>query len=80
MPEKAPRYSKRRAKKAKMSIDILVKDKKYGGKYVAFRDFKDRKIVSYGKKVKDVYDKAVKKGFSNPVILYVPPKNTTFCF
>lgn len=54
---------------------ILIKKEKYEGKYVALEDFGKEKIISYGKDPKKVYERAVKKGYYNPVIVFIPKKN-----
>jgi hypothetical protein len=59
-----------------MSRNILVKDgDKYGGKYVATKSFKDKKVISFGKNPSKVFEKAKKKGVKDPVIFYVPEKD-----
>lgn len=54
---------------------LLIKEKKYDGKYVAIEDFKSATVISDGSDPKEVYEKAVKKGYSNPVIIFVPAKD-----
>lgn len=51
---------------------IIVKEKKYNGRYVALKDFDDFTIVSDGKNPKEAFEKAVKKGIPEPAILYIP--------
>ena len=51
---------------------VLIKDKKYAGKHVTFKDFKDRKVITSGRNPIAVVNKAKKLGYANPVILYVP--------
>lgn len=56
-----------------MSGKTLIKDgKKYGGKYVATRSFKDTRVICSGSNPKKVFDEAKKKGAKDPVILFVP--------
>lgn len=57
-----------------MSVQ-LIKDRKYSGQYVALKDFKDTTVVSNGPQPQEAYQKAVKKGYNNPVIVYVPVKD-----
>lgn len=52
----------------------LIKDKKYSGQYVALKDFKDSTIIGSGTQPQEAHIKAVKKGYKNPVIVYVPKK------
>lgn len=55
-----------------MPANILVKDgEKYGGKYVATRSFKDKKVLCSGTDPVKVIEEAKKRGAQNPVIIYV---------
>lgn len=54
---------------------ILIREKKYNGRYVAIKDFDDTTVISDGKDPKKVYDRAIKEGCPNPVILFVPTKD-----
>lgn len=54
---------------------VLIKENKYNGSYVAIKDFGDSAVIADGKDPKEVYDKAVKQGYSNPVILFIPTKD-----
>ncbi|MBU1006250.1 MAG: hypothetical protein KKH08_01490 [Candidatus Omnitrophica bacterium] len=54
---------------------ILIKENKYNGTYVAIKDFDDNTVIANGKDPKEVYDKAVGKGHSDPVILFIPAKD-----
>jgi len=54
---------------------VLIKENKYNDRYVAIEDFGDSIVIADGKDPKEVYDKAVKKGYSNPVILFIPAKD-----
>ena len=53
----------------------LIKNKRYTGKYVALKSFEDGTVISSGAHVKEVYEKAAKKGYKGPVIIYVPKKD-----
>lgn len=53
----------------------LITEKKYSGRYVAIRDFKDGTVISDGKDPQEAYEKAIAKGFKDPVILFVPYKD-----
>jgi hypothetical protein len=59
---------------------ILIKEKKYRGTYVAVKDISHTKVISSGKDPKKVQDEAVKKGFDNPLLIYVPKKNMVHIF
>lgn len=54
--------------------NILVKEEKYNGRYVALKDFNDSTIISDGKDPKEAFENAVKKGVLEPVIIYIPVK------
>jgi hypothetical protein len=51
---------------------VLVKNSKYCGRYVAIKDFDDPTIVSDGQDPQEVYERAIKKGYNAPVIIFVP--------
>jgi hypothetical protein len=58
--------------------NILVKDsEKFGGKFVATRSFKNKKVVSHGTDPTKVFNEAKEKGVRDPVVFYVPQKNIT---
>ena len=54
---------------------ILVKEKKYYGQYVAIKDFEEPVMICYGKDPKQVYEDAIKKGYSEPAIIFIPTKD-----
>ena len=56
-------------------IQTLIKDNRYNGKYVAIKDFNDSAIISEGITLQEAYEKALQKGFTHPVITFVPIKN-----
>ena len=51
---------------------ILIKEKKFEGKYVAIRSLSDSTPVADGDSPQDVYDTAVKQGVLAPLLLFVP--------
>lgn len=55
--------------------NVLVKDEKYSGRFIALKDFNDNTVIVDGKNPKEVLDKAISKGYQNPVILFVPIKD-----
>lgn len=64
-----------------MKTAILVKDsKRYGGKYVAIRSVKNKEVLSSGKDPSKVYDKAKDKGAKDPIIFYVPKKDSVHIY
>jgi hypothetical protein len=58
----------------------LVKNKKYAGHYVALKSFEDNSVVGYGKTPKTALNRARKEGHQDPVILYVPRKDTVLIY
>ena len=55
-------------------VQVLLKNAKYEGRYVAIRDFDDAVVIADGKNPDEAYNKASKKGVNNPVVFYVPVK------
>ena len=53
----------------------LIREKKYNVRYVAIKDFNDSVVITDGEDPQEVYELAVKKGYPDPVILYVPLKD-----
>ena len=53
----------------------LITERKYNGRYVAIKDFKDSTVLADGGSPQEVYEKAIEKGFNDPVILFVPLKD-----
>ena len=51
---------------------VLIKEKKFEGKYVALEDLDHPSPIADGKNPQEVYDSAVKKGFLTPLIIYIP--------
>lgn len=60
--------------------EVLLKDAKYEGRFVAIRDFDDKVVIADGKNVDEVYLKAAKRGVRNPVVFYVPMKGMTHIY
>jgi hypothetical protein len=59
---------------------ILVKNKRYKGNYVAFKSFNDRKVVASGKNPSDVLNKSRKKGAKTPVLVFVNKDDTAYIY
>lgn len=55
--------------------NVLIGDDKYKDTYVAIKDFSDSTVIADGKDPKEVYDNALKQGYPNPVILFIPAKD-----
>jgi hypothetical protein len=60
-----------------MAGQVLVKEKRYEGKYVAMVSFTDNRVVASGDDPAKVVKLAEKKGVSQPVVLFVPKGNIT---
>lgn len=54
---------------------VLVKDNTLAGKYIAIVSMEDPFIISSGLDPKEVYDEALRKGYPQPLIVYIPEKN-----
>ena len=54
---------------------VLIKEGKYNGQYVAVKDFNKPIVVANGTNPEKVYKDAVKKGIQDPVLIFVPAKN-----
>lgn len=63
-----------------MNAQVLVRDKKYSGKYVAMVSFSDSKVVASGEDPSAVMVAARKKGHDSPVVMYVPEKAEVFVY
>ena len=62
------------------SPGIIKVSKKYINQYVAFPSFNSKKIIAYGKDPSRVIKKARKRGFQNPVIMYIPDPDVTYIY
>jgi len=54
--------------------------KKYSGCFVAIPSFKEKRIIAHGKKPAQVYKDSAKRGVNDPVVVFVPEKDTTYVF
>ena len=63
-----------------MSDNILVKDKKYEGQYVAMKSFVNREVVASGDDPVKVMNEAKDKGVMSPFLHYVPRGDITFVY
>ena len=69
------------AKPNNKKSQILVMDKKYQGKYVAFNSLRrNRTIVATGKNAGRVVAAARRKGISEPVIVFVPYQDVAYLY
>ena len=65
--------------KKAMSIR-LRNEKKYSGKYVALKSFTDDTVISSGDRIQEVYKKAEKKRYRNPVIAHIPKEDMVLIY
>jgi hypothetical protein len=64
-----------------MATRVFLKDgKKYGGKYVATRSFKNKKILCAGTDPVKVVEKAKKMGAKDPVLIFVPKEGVVHIY
>ena len=54
---------------------VLVNTDEYNGLYVAMKSFDDNTIIGVGNDPQKALKNAEKKGFKDPVILYVPEED-----
>ena len=59
---------------------VLIKDKKYQGRYVALKDFDKPIVIAHSKDPLKVFKKSVAKGFKKPVVVFVPDKNVVHIY
>lgn len=55
--------------------EILIKEKRYSGQYVAVKDLNNPGIIACGRDPKEVYEEAIKKKCPEPMIVFIPDKN-----
>ncbi|VAX34932.1 hypothetical protein MNBD_UNCLBAC01-1215 [hydrothermal vent metagenome] len=61
-------------------VQTLVKNSKYAGQYVALKSFKDNTVVSNEKTLSAAHRKALKAGYTDPVVIYVPQKDAVLIY
>jgi hypothetical protein len=59
---------------------ILVKNKRYKGNYIAFKSFNDRKVLAFGKNPANFLSKSRKKGVKTPVLVFVNKDDTAYIY
>jgi hypothetical protein len=62
-----------------MQNRTLITDPQMCGKYVAVVSANDNTVLSYGTDRKDVKKRAISKGVSLPLIVFVPQGHRTHC-
>ncbi|RPJ79571.1 MAG: hypothetical protein EHM20_01015 [Alphaproteobacteria bacterium] len=60
-----------------MATQILVTEKKYEGKYVAFRSFNDSEVIASGNDPLEVLQLAQTARAHEPVIVFIPENHGT---
>ena len=60
-----------------MKSNVIVRDEKYRGKFVALRSFVDRTVVAADKDPDEAARKAKAKGVETPVMMFLPKKKMT---
>ena len=61
-------------------LALVSNQKRYSGKYVATRSFKNKKVIASGTDPLKVYERAKKLGVREPVLLYVPEKDEVLIY
>ena len=59
---------------------VLVADKQYQGKYVAFDPKKGKEVIASGLNAGMVIKKAREKGVSVPSVVFIPKENTAYVY
>lgn len=54
---------------------VLIKERKFSGYYVTVEDYNKTTIISYGEDPQKVYEEAIKKGYTEPLIVFIPSKD-----
>ena len=63
-----------------MEQNVLVSDSKYEGQYVALKSFQDNTVVASGAEPVVALNLAEKKGFHDPVVVFIPQSNMTHVY
>ena len=58
-------------------VNVLIKEEKYIGKYVALKDFNDNRVCGSGNTPDEAYKQAEKNGCLDPVIIFASSKDLT---
>jgi len=61
-------------------VETLVKDTKYAGQYVVLKSFKNNTVAAHGKTLSAAHRKALKAGYKDPVVIYVPEKDAVLIY
>lgn len=68
------------AKKTAKNNRVLVTERQYEGKYVAFNPSEGKKIIASGRNPGKLIDKVRRMGVSVPSIVFVPKHNATYIY
>jgi hypothetical protein len=68
------------SKKSIKQDRILVTEKRYEGKYVAFSPSTGKKVIASGRDPGSVIEKARSKGVSIPAIVFVPKQGLAYIY
>lgn len=68
------------AKKPSKNNRVLVTDKRYEGKYVAFDTSKGKKIIASGRNPGKLIEKVRRMGVSTPSIVFVPKHDAAYIY
>ena len=60
------------AYKENVMEQVLIKEKRFEGRYVALEDLDHPAPIADGKNPQEVYESAILKGYPTPLIVYVP--------
>ena len=63
-----------------MDDQVLVRDAKYEGKYVAFVSLTDHTVAAFGDVAGEVLQQARAAGAKDPVIVYIPQSDMTWVY
>ena len=69
-----------RRNKMSRTDEVLVKDEKYEGKYVAFPSFDDLTVVAFGEIPEEVVNQAHAVGVKEPVIVFIPKTGVSYIY
>lgn len=68
------------SKRSKHSQRVLVTDRKYQGKYVAFNPAKGKRVIASGTSVRVAIRKAHEQGVDAPAIVFVPKEDVAYIY
>jgi hypothetical protein len=64
-----------------MEAQVLINNSEmYSGQFVAKKTFLDKTVIANGYDFDQVYDDAVRKGASDPVVFFVPNKEMAYIY